>query len=257
MTDEQGDNIRQVAEVLKGAKRVCVMTGAGVSAESGLSTFRGPDGLWEGRRPEEVATPEAFAADPDDVWRFYLFRRKNLAAAKPNPGHRALVEMERLVPKFTLVTQNVDGLHRLAGSQNVIELHGNLWVNRCTGKQRGAGRPPCPQTLATPADGFEKIPRCPECGSMMRPGVVWFGEMLPADAFADAGAAAAGSDAMIVAGTSAVVHPAAGLATYAAANGATIVEVNPADTALSGSADFCLRGPSGDILPAIVEQMKG
>ena len=256
MRDELTDNIRQVARILADSQRVCCMTGAGVSAESGVPTFRGHGGLWEGRRPQEVATPEAFNADPQDVWRFYRWRRKNMAACKPNPGHHALAEMERVTPEFTLTTQNVDNLHRVAGSQNIVELHGNVWVNQCTGWQRSPGAAPCPDTWAAPEDNLEDIPHCPVCGSMMRPGVVWFGEMLPPSALATAERAATQCQVMLVVGTSSLVHPAASLAMWAAAAGARIVEVNPEATPLSPSADFCLRGPSGEVLPAIVEQVK-
>ncbi len=256
MGDELTDNIRQVARMLADSQRACCMTGAGVSAESGVPTFRGHGGLWEGRRPEEVATPEAFNADPEGVWRFYRWRRKNMAACKPNPGHHALADMERALPEFTLTTQNIDNLHRVAGSRNLVELHGNIWTNQCTGWQRSPGAPPCPDTRVLPEDGFEEIPYCAACGSMMRPGVVWFGETLPPEALAAAERAATHCQVMLVAGTSSVVHPAASLAMWAAAAGAKIVEVNPEVTPLSSSADFCLGGPSGEILPAIVEHLK-
>ena len=255
MDDDLADKIRQVARMLADARRVCCMTGAGVSAESGVSTFRGHGGLWEGRRPETVATPEAFQADPHDVWRFYHWRRRALANCKPNPGHLALVRLEELVASFALITQNVDGLHRLAGSKRVIELHGDAWINRCTRPAVGPDQPPCPELRAGPEDGFEEIPHCPRCGSMMRPGVVWFGETLPADAFAEAQAAAAECQVMLVVGTSSVVQPAASLAAWAATGGAAVVEVNPERTPLSGSADVCLQGLSGQILPAVLERV--
>jgi NAD-dependent deacetylase len=255
MSTDPADNIRQVARLLSEAQRVCCLTGAGVSAESGIPTFRGHGGLWEGRRPEEVASPEAFQDDPEQVWRFYLWRRKKFSDCKPNAGHFALARLEELIPDFTLVTQNIDNLHQNAGSRRVIELHGNIWINRCTGHSRPAGQPRCPETRATADDGFDDIPHCPACGSMMRPAVVWFGEMLPSDEFAEAVAAARDCQVMLVVGTSAVVHPAASIATWAADSGATLVEVNPNATPLSGGADCCLAGPSGEILPAVVEQM--
>lgn len=257
MSTDLTDNIRQVARLLTDAERVCCLTGAGVSAESGVPTFRGHGGLWEGRRPQEVATPEAFQADPQDVWRFYQWRRRKLADCRPNPGHYALARLEEMIPDFTLVTQNVDSLHHQAGSRRVIELHGNTWINRCTGQRRAPDQPPCPEIRATAEDGFEDIPYCPTCGSMMRPGVVWFGEMLPSEAFSEAVAAARNCQVILVAGTSAVVQPAASIATWAAETGAAIVEVNPEATPLSAGADHCLTGPSGEILPAIVEQMTG
>lgn len=256
MSDELADEIRQVAQLLAKAQRVCCLTGAGVSAERGVPTFRDAGGLWEGRRPEDVATPEAFRANPQDVWDFYLWRRRALSKVKPNAGHHALAAMERLIPTFTLVTQNVDGLHRLAGSELVYELHGDMWVNRCTGAKRESPQPPCSNTRSQPEDGFEEIPHCPLCGSMMRPGVVWFGEMLPEEALAAGYEAAVASEVMLVVGTASVVHPAASLPMWAAEAGAVIVEVNPNETALSPHADYRLSGPSGEILPAIVEQMK-
>ena len=152
MSNDLIDNIRQVARKIAAAQRVCCLTGAGVSAESGVPTFRDHGGLWEGRRPEEVATPEAFAADPEDVWRFYCWRRQELSRCKPNPGHYALAQLEEIVPKFTLITQNVDGLHREAGSRDIIELHGDLLINRCTGARRSPGQAPCPEN--TGASGF-------------------------------------------------------------------------------------------------------
>ncbi|MFQ5490928.1 MAG: NAD-dependent deacetylase [Phycisphaerae bacterium] len=255
MDDELTDNIRQVAQRFGRSQRVCCMTGAGVSAESGVATFRGPEGLWEGRRPEEVATPEAFERDPQSVWRFYLHRRQALQACQPNAGHVALAKLEGLLPEFTLITQNVDGLHRLAGSGNVIELHGNIWINRCSRPNPDRGQPPCPEQRADPTAGLTEVPRCPVCGSMMRPGVVWFGESLPPEALDGAAAAAESCQVMLVAGTSSVVHPAAGLSSLAAQHGATVVEINPQDTPLSPLAEFRLRGPSGVILPAIVRQM--
>lgn len=231
------------------------MTGAGVSAESGVATFRDPGGLWEGRRPEEVATPEAFARDPHDVWRFYQHRRRALSACQPNAGHRALAALEKLAADFTLVTQNVDGLHRLAGSENVIELHGNIWIDRCSGANRPPGEPSCPERLLKPGDRGIDNPHCPVCGSMTRPGVVWFGEMLVPAVLEAADQAARSCQVMLVAGTSSVVQPAAGLSSLAAQHGAMVVEINPDHTPLSPLADLCLRGPSGVILPAIIEQM--
>ncbi|MCP4251262.1 MAG: NAD-dependent deacylase [bacterium] len=255
MSDSLQDKIVQVARLLTAAERVCCMTGAGVSAESGVPTFREKDGLWEGRRPEEVATPEAFAADPEDVWRFYLWRRQALATVKPNPGHYALATLEERLADFALITQNVDGLHRLAGSRHVIELHGDLWVNRCTASSMGAGGDRCPETRSTPNDGFETIPHCPACGAMMRPGVVWFGEMLPGDAFQQAHQAATHCQVMLVVGTSSLVQPAASLATWASTHGATVIEVNPNATPLSTDADICLQGPSGEVLPAVAAEL--
>jgi NAD-dependent deacetylase len=223
---------------------VLVLTGAGVSAESGLATFRGPGGLWEGRSPLELATPEAFAADPLQVWRFYDWRRAQAASASPNAGHRALAALQRGRAHVALVTQNVDGLHQRAGSTDVVELHGSLWTLRCT--RDGAERED--RTPALP----ELPPRCP-CGSLLRPGVVWFGEALPAPALRRAEALARGARIVIVAGTSSLVHPAASLPWLAKQTGAFVVEVNPEPTALSGIADERLDAPSGQVLPLLAE----
>lgn len=236
-----------VADRLRRAQHVCCLIGAGISAESGIPTFRGPDGFWAGRSAFDLATPEAFARDPETVWRFCLWRRSQLVTKRPNAGHHALVAIERLVPQFTLVTQNVDGLHRAAGSANILELHGNLMVDRCTACAL--------ETQAATDGGFETIPICPECRAMMRPGVVWFGEMLSLDAIQKADAAARSCQAMLVVGTSSVVHPAAGLAEMARLHGAFTVEINPEETPLSRIMNMCIRMPAGEALPAIVEAM--
>jgi NAD-dependent deacetylase len=230
--------------LLRGRGPVLLLTGAGVSAESGLATFRGPGGLWEGRDPAELATPEAFAADPDTVWRFYAWRRREAAAAKPNAGHLALAALERERDNVLLVTQNVDGLHERAGSRRMVRLHGSLFRLRCTaeGSEIEDLDPDLP---ALP-------PRCP-CGALLRPGVVWFGEPLPEDALREAGAAARRAAVVIVAGTSSLVYPAASFPVAAREAGAYVVEVNPEPTPLSPLAHERLRGPAGEILPRIVE----
>ncbi len=218
------------------------MTGAGVSAESGVPTFREVGGLWEGHRPEDVATPEAFHRDHLMVWRFYNARRAGLLKVQPNPAHYALAEIERRVREFLLITQNVDGLHRLAGSRKIVELHGDIWIDRCTscGHERRADRV------------TEPFPTCEKCNAMTRPGVVWFGEMLPAGAFDRAVSAVASADVMLVVGTSSVVQPAASLADMARSEGATVVEINLEPTPLSHHADRSLLGRAGDILPQVV-----
>ncbi len=219
-----------------------VLTGAGVSAESGLATFRGSRGLWEGYDPTEVATPDAFARDPGLVWRFYVARRAQAAAATPNPGHEAIAALERLRSSFTLVTQNVDGLHERAGSSDVVRLHGTLWRLRCTrdGAEFDDDR----------TDLGSLPPRC-RCGGMLRPAVVWFGEALPSGPFVRAEQAVRTAALVIVAGTSGLVHPAAGLPFLARRAGAHVVEVNPERTPLSAVADEILRGRSGDVLPVL------
>lgn len=232
------------------AEHIVVLTGAGVSAESGIPTFReAQTGLWARFRPEELATPEAFARNPGRVWAWYMWRRSLIEKAKPNPAHKALAAMERRVPKFTLLTQNIDGLHQMAGSRHVVELHGNIWRTICAENRHVVEQwEPAPEGEA---------PRCPVCGSLLRPDVVWFGEPLPADALEAAYAAARSADVMLVVGTSAMVQPAAMLPILAAERGAYLVEVNPQETALSRYMDAALKGPAGEILPALVRAVWG
>jgi len=236
---------------LANARQVCVLTGAGVSAESGVPTFReAGTGLWAQYSPHELATPEAFARDPALVWRWYRWRRDLVAGVEPNPGHRALARLAELVPSLALVTQNVDGLHQRAGSSGVIEYHGNLFGNRCfeNGCDFSEADPPT-GTAADPASG---IPLCPRCGGMLRPGVVWFGEPIPSRTLRLADDAAAACDLFFSIGTSALVWPAAGLAEIAARRGATVIEINRETTDLSGRAACRLQGKSGEILPELV-----
>ena len=227
---------------LREAERILVLTGAGVSAESGLSTFRGPEGLWEGRDPTQLATPMAFAEDPLTVWRFYAWRRHAAATARPNPAHHALAALERERPGLRLVTQNVDGLHERAGSRQVVRLHGSLWRLQCTREER---------EFEDTRTEFESLPPHCECGGLLRPGVVWFGESLPAQALAEAEGAARESELVLVCGTSSLVYPAAALPSIAAATGAYVVEINPETTPLSSQVDERLVGPAGEILPAL------
>jgi NAD-dependent protein deacetylase/lipoamidase len=232
-----------LAVALAGARRVAVLTGAGVSAESGVPTFRDAQtGLWSKFRPEELATLEAFVRNPQMVWEWYRHRREKLAAARPNPGHYALAEIERRVAAFTLVTQNIDGLHATAGSRHFIELHGNILRNKCF----DAGHP------AAEADDTVALPRCKLCDSLLRPDVVWFGEMLPPGAMEQASEAARTSEVFLCVGTSAVVYPAAQLPQIARAGGAIVVEVNPEPSAVADFADFTLAAPAGIALPALV-----
>ncbi len=247
MTD---DPLDRAAELLREAQRVCVLTGAGVSAESGVPTFRASDGLWEGHRIEDVATPEGFARDRQLVWRFYNARRANLATVKPNPGHYALVSLERRWGDgFTLVTQNVDGLHRDAGSRNVLELHGNLRRTRCLS---------CRIVEDRDLEPLGDDPECAHCLGPLRPDIVWFGEMLPEDVLEAATDAAAACDVLLVVGTSAVVYPAASLIPIAKRSrspGARVIEVNVQRTEASRLADVGLYGPSGVVLPRLVERL--
>ncbi len=232
-----------VREWLRDASSIAVLTGAGVSAESGVPTFRGNNGLWKQYRAEQLATPEAFARDPKLVWEWYDWRRSLIAEAKPNPGHYALAEAESRAAKFTLITQNVDGLHELAGSRNVLRLHGSIWTLRCMDcKREGEDRrTPLPQIP----------PRC-ECGGALRPGVVWFGEALPAQIWHDAEVAARECNLFLLIGTSAMVYPAAGLASIAKSAGARVVEINIADSGRSAGIDEFLQGPSGELLPQLM-----
>ncbi len=226
------------ATLLKSATKVAVLTGAGVSAESGLPTFRSNGGYWRTHRFEDLATPEGFARDPKFVWTWYEERRRAIAQAKPNPGHHALVALEKQKPVFTLITQNVDGLHDLAGSKNIIKLHGDIWTVRCLkcGEQR------------TDRSQLEELPPHCACGGMLRPGVVWFGEALPQGAMERAAAAVRAADVLIVAGTSAQVYPAAGLISLASA----VIEINPEATPFSDAVTFSLRGTSAELLPQLL-----
>jgi len=222
---------------------VAVLTGAGVSAESGVPTFRGPGGLWKDHKPEELATPEAFARDPRLVWEWYNWRREIIARAQPNAAHRALVELEIRKPRFTLITQNVDGLHELAGSGKVLKLHGDIWRLRCTA---------CGANFPNRRVPLPKIPPHCACGGLARPGVVWFGEPLPEGMMNEAEHAVAAAEVFVVIGTSAVVYPAAGLVPFAKAAGAKVIEINTETTAFSATVDCCLQGPAGEILPELL-----
>ncbi len=221
---------------------VVVLTGAGVSAESGVPTFRGEGGLWRQFRAEDLATPQAFARDPTLVWEWYAWRRGLIAECEPNAGHRVLAEMESAFPRFLLVTQNVDGLHQRAGSRRVVELHGSIWRVRCVREGTVSEDSRVPLS--------EIPPRC-ECGALLRPDVVWFGEMLPEAALQRASEAAAACTVMLVVGTSAVVQPAASLPWMAKSHGARVIVVNPEATPLLDAADEVWLGPAGEVLPSL------
>ncbi len=226
------------------AERVVVLTGAGISAESGVPTFRGTGGLWRQHRPEDLATPEAFARGPRLVWEWYDWRRARVAKAEPNPGHLALAQLERRVPDFTLITQNVDGLHERAGSRRVLKLHGDIWTLHCLG---------CGLEETNHDVPLREIPPRCTCGGLFRPGVVWFGEALPADVLRQAMEAAAHAQVFLVVGTSAVVQPAASLPLLAQQNEAKLVEVNLEETPLSAQADASFWGKAGELLPRLLE----
>jgi NAD-dependent deacetylase len=232
-----------LAEQLRAARRVAALTGSGISAESGVPTFRDAQtGLWARYDPHELATPGAFQRNPKLVWQWYRWRRKLIARARPNPAHQALVGLEARHADITLVTQNVDGLHHAAGSRNVLELHGNIGRARCTAEGVVVSEPP---------DGPE-VPLCPRCGAALRPDVVWFGEALPAGLYAKAEEAARRCDLFLTIGTSALVQPAASLPLLAAERRATVVEINLERTPFSPCASHVLLGPAAELLPALV-----
>ena len=230
-------------EWVKEARSIAVLTGAGISAESGIPTFRDAGGLWKNFRPEDLATPHAFVRDPKFVWEWYDWRRSLIAQAEPNAGHRALAELQKRTPGFALVTQNVDGLHDRAGSTRILKVHGDIWTVRCTvcSRERRDLRPSIP----------DLPPRC-GCGGVERPGVVWFGESLPPEIWSQSEQAASAADVFLMVGTSALVYPAAGLVHLAKASGAKVVEVNPAETPISEMVDFSWRAPAAEALSQLV-----
>jgi len=236
------DAMERARAIVSRASALAVLTGSGISAESGVPTFRGAGGLWRTFRPEDLATTQAFERDPKLVWEWYDWRRGLVAAAQPNPAHHALVTLERRCREFTLATQNVDGLHALAGSRNLILLHGDLWTLRCVtcGAKREDRRVPLPVLP----------PRC-VCGGLLRPGVVWFGESLPEGAIERASAAAANADALLMIGTSAAVWPAAGLGEVALDAGVPVIEINPEPTVYSDHV-LSLAGRAGELLPRLL-----
>jgi len=235
----------EIVKRLRGARRVVVLTGAGISAESGVPTFRDAQtGLWARYNPEELATPQAFRHDPGLVWKWYLWRRELVTGALPNPGHRALVRLEQVVDDLVIVTQNVDGLHRRAGSRRVIELHGDITRTVCSA---------CRKVYGDPVMLDDGIPRCAVCDEMVRPDVVWFGEALPVEALQTAVAACRGCDLCIAVGTSALVQPAASLPFEALTSGAPVIEVNPQVTPFTPRATYSIRGRAGEVLPHLVE----
>jgi NAD-dependent deacetylase len=246
MADELERSLAAAADALRLARKVAVLTGAGVSAESGVPTYRASDGLWEGHRIEDVATPFGFERDPALVWRFYNARRDNVQRVRPNAGHRALAAMERRWgDEFAIATQNVDGLHQAAGSRKVHEIHGSLRRTRCTG---------CGSIRDRGLETLPDLPHCDACGAMLRPDIVWFHESLPDDVWRNAQRAAGECDVLLVVGTSAVVYPAASLIPIAQRTkipGATVIECNLTRTEASDRVDIGLYGPSGESLPKL------
>jgi NAD-dependent deacetylase len=244
------DSWAALRQALQDAERVVVLTGAGISAESGVPTFRGPGGFWRSYSPERLATAEAFGQNPRLVWEWYDWRRSIVRKAEPNAGHRALVELERQKTdefrepsRFTLVTQNVDGLHDRAGSRNVLKLHGDIWQVRCVG---------CGAEERNEQVPLEELPPHCSCGALLRPAVVWFGEPLPAAAWQRAVEASEQAQLFLVIGTSAVVYPAAGLAEVGREAGARLAIVNAEPTPLDATADWVLRGQAGELLPRLL-----
>ncbi|HEY5156725.1 MAG TPA: NAD-dependent deacylase [Anaerolineales bacterium] len=237
----------EIIHFLRTSNRLTALTGAGVSQESGLHTFRDKrEGLWAQNKPEDLATPEAFDRNPEMVWEFYSMRRLMAGEVQPNPGHLALAEIEHRVPYFSLITQNVDGLHQRAGSKNIIELHGNITRTRCSD---GCG------VFSQWEDVPSGVPKCPKCGAKLRPDVVWFGEMLPTSELQAAIQAARICDVFFSIGTSGIVQPAATLPFLAKQGGAVLVEINAEETPLTQSADYYFQGKSGEILPELVKQV--
>jgi len=243
---ELADPIR---ERVRAAERVVVFSGAGVSRESGLDTFRGAGGLWERMRPEELATPEAFRADPEKVWRWYAWRYGQAIAAAPNPAHLAIARLENLFPTVTVVTQNVDGLHQRAGSGSLLELHGTITRAVCERCRRSL------EMGEAVGESAERPPLC-SCGGRFRPAVVWFGESLPEEVLVQAYEEATFCDLFLSVGTSSTVYPAAGLIELAHQAGACLIEVNPEPTPFSSLMDLRLAAPAGEALPALVEAIE-
>jgi len=235
--------ILETKDLIDKSGKVTVMTGAGISAESGIQTFRGQQGLWNNFKPEELATPQAFWKDPKLVWEWYDWRRKTIGEAKPNPGHYALVELEGQKSNFNLITQNVDGLHQIAGSKNVIEIHGNIWKIRCT---------KCGEIETNFDVPLKEIPpTCSKCGDMGRPNVVWFGEMIPMDVIDKSLNVIEECDVLLIVGTSGIVEPAASMGIIAKEAGKKVVEINLEDTPSSPLYDIRIRKKSGEVLPLL------
>lgn len=248
----EDDAVAEVRGWIAAAGRIAVLTGAGISAESGIATFRdAQSGLWAKFDPMQLASPDGFAADPALVWNWYASRREGVRQAQPNAAHRALADWAAARPgRMTVITQNVDDLHQRAGSRDVIRLHGDIledrWFDRCRRAAQGGGE--CETACAEPGEP----PRCADCGNRLRPGVVWFGEALPAAAMESAERAATACALMLVVGTSGAVYPAAGLAHVARRAGARVVIVNTDDSELDGAAHRCLRGTAATLLPRLL-----
>jgi NAD-dependent deacetylase len=238
----------ELRKLLTTAGRIVVFTGAGISAESGVPTFRGEEGLWKRFKPEELANVDAFLKNPDLVWQWYCHRRDVIASVRPNPGHAAIAAMDDRYASCVVITQNIDNLHRRAGSRTVHELHGNIERNYCL----SCGARPTPEEIK----GLTAAPRCAKCGGLVRPDVVWFGELLPEEVWNASVRAAEAAEIFFSVGTSSVVYPAASLPQIARRAGAYLVEVNIERTDLSPMADEVLLGKSGEILPALLSYVE-
>jgi NAD-dependent deacetylase len=239
----------ELISLLRATSQLAALTGAGVSQESGLRTFRDAQtGLWAQYKPEDLASPQAFRRDPKLIWDWYAWRREAVKGVRPNAGHYALVDIESRVPEFTLITQNVDGLHRMAGTKNLLELHGNIQRVRCS---------ECYAFAETWGDDTEAVPQCSVCSGLLRPDVVWFGEALPRGQLEAAVEAARSCDVFFSIGTSGVVQPAASLAHAARNRGVVVVEVNAEPTPLTSKANYFFQGKSGEILPELVKAVWG
>lgn len=235
--------VQQTRDRLASARAVCVLTGAGISADSGVPTFRGADGLWRSFRAEDLATPEAFARDPRLVWEWYNWRRESIASKQPNPAHYTVAEMERRFERFWLVTQNVDGLHRAAGSQNLSEIHGNIWKVRCT---------VCARVETNRQVPLPSLPSCSACGGLLRPHIVWFGESLDPNDLDRSFEAVRVCDVLLIIGTSGVVYPAASFASVAKDAGAFVCEINLDATPNSHMVDVSIQGRAKDVVPSLL-----
>lgn len=235
---------KRLKEILSENSKVSVVTGAGVSKESGIPTFRGKDGLWRNYNAMELATPESFATNPSLVWEWYQWRRGIIKPIEPNPGHDAIAAMERFFENFTLITQNIDGLHAKAGNKKILELHGNIWRVRCV--EEGT-------VLDCYDHPLEEIPPKCSCGAFLRPHVVWFGEALDSSILTESFRKASESDLCLVIGTSGIVYPAAAIPVDAKNHGAYLAEVNPNPSNLTTAADEVIQGPSAEVLPELIE----
>lgn len=240
--------VNEIVDILANCGRCVVLTGAGMSAESGVPTFRGKEGLWGKFRAEELATMDAFMANPKIVWEWYSWRRELMAKVGPNPGHLAITELESLSDNFTLITQNVDNLHRIANTRNILELHGNIHRNKCV----DCNKPFDARAEINP----DRIPACESCGGKIRPDVVWFGEMLDQEIIRRAFEESEQAEIFFSVGTSSIIHPAASLPPLAKRSGATLVEINVEETPISFLADFQVRSRVGEFLPRLVAELK-